>query len=198
MLKEKEALGLKYHYDKFLGDMEELNYTSSSSGSINLKFLLSRANKDRNYHIISTIGLSGIKSSGIYPYSELMIMLDSNWKFKMDNPNYNWPFELLNKIAYAIAYNDIHIKYGQYFANDKNRPFSALTDMGVALVALPYMLNNKFFELKNFKKRVNFFLITTATLEELRLIKNIGGINFIQRYLLPEGESSFVLHNKKI
>lgn len=198
MLKQKEISGLMSHYERFLGPVEELQFPIDSTEPSNLKFLLSRATEERNYHIISTIGLSDIKSSGCYPYSELIIMLDPKWKFKLDNPNYTWPLDVLNKIYEAIANKDVHIKYGQYFANDKNRTFSALTDMGVAVVALPYMLNNKFFEFKNFKRKTTFFLITCATLEELKLIKGIGGINFIQRYLLPEGESSFVLHNKKI
>lgn len=198
MLKDKELEELINHYNKYLGEMEVVQYSADPNVVFKPQFVISKANKTRPYHIVATVGLSGIKLKGSYQYCELMILLDEKWKLKFESKNYNWPLELLLNISNTAYLTGKSISYGQYFVNNGDRPFSPLTDMGVALVGVPAMLDKNFFELRRGKKPVNFFVLTTATFDELKLIKHMGGINFIQRYLLPEGESAFIVRNNKI
>ena len=198
MLKDKEFNALIKHYNTYLGDVEQLEYSSSKDMMFKPKLILSRPNKYHNYNIIATAGLSEVKLRGTYTNCEFIMLLDPKWKFKLDSVNYNWPLELISKISNVIYVTGNEVGYGQYFINDGNKTFCPLTDMGVALIAVPAMLDKKFFEMKLGKKATNFFVITTATFDELKLIKHIGGISFIQRYLLPEGEDAFIVHNNKI
>lgn len=198
MLKQKEMDALIKHYNTFLGNIEALDYTPAKDMPIKPQLLLSKKNKYRPYNIVTTVGLSEYKLRGTYSNCELMVLLDENWKFKLNNSNNNWPIELIYKIANALYLTDAEFGYGQYFINEGNKTFCPMTDMGVALIAVPAMLEKSFFELKMGKKSVNFFVITTATFDELKLIKHLGGVNFIQRYLLPEGEGAFVIRNNKL
>lgn len=197
MLKDKELQSLIDHYSTFLGGIEEMEFTPSKNMPLKPKLVLSKANKYRPYNVVATVGMSEVKLNGTYSNCELMVLLDEKWKFN-NNPAYQWPFELLNKIANAVCLSESEFGYGQYFINDGDKPFGPLTDMGVALIAVPAMFDRHFFELKSGKKTTNFFILTMATFEELKLIKRMGGITFIQRYLLPEGEDAFIIHNNKL
>ena len=198
MLKDKELDALIKHYNDYLGDIEMLEYTPSKNMMLKPQLILSRPNQMHQYNVIATVGLSEVKLKGSYTNCEIIILLDKDWKFKLDSINHNWPLEFMHKISNIIYLTDSKVGYGQYFINDGNKTFCPLTDMGVALIGVPAMLDKKFFEMKNGKKSTNFFVVTTATFEELKLIKHIGGINFIQRYLLPEGEDAFIVHNNRL
>ena len=198
-MKEKEINAIFEHYRANLGDFEVLDFTPSQNLPFKPQLILSRPNKLHDYNVIATIGVSDIKlKGGAYTNCEFVVLLDKKWKFKLENINYNWPLELIHKISNIIYLTDTEMGYGKYFINEGNKTFSPTTDMGVALIGVPAMLDSRFFELKSGKKFVNFFIITTATVDELKLIKHMGGINFIQRYLLPEGEDAFILKNNKI
>ena len=198
MLKDKELDALVKHYTTYLGDVEILDYNPTKNMMFKPQLILSRPTEHRPYYVVATVGLSEVKLKGSYSNCELIMLLDEKWKFKLDNINHNWPLELIHKISNVIYLTDAEVGYGQYFINDNNKPFCPLTDMGVALIGVPAMLDKKFFEMKIGKKTTNFFILTTATMDELKLIKHIGGINFIQRYLLPEGEDAFVVRNNKL
>lgn len=198
MLKPRELDALVKHYKTYLGDIEVLDYVPNKDMPFKPQLILSRPNKFHNYNVIATVGLSEIKLKGTYTNCEIIMLLDANWKFNLKNINYNWPLELTHKISNMIYLTDKPMGYGQYFINEGNKTFAPLTNMGVALLGIPAMLDKKFFEMKSGKKGVNFFVLTTATFDELKLIKHMGGINFIQRYLLPEGESAFIANNNKL
>lgn len=198
MLKDKEIYALIKHYHTYLGEIETLDYNSSKNMTFKPQLILSRPNQYHNYNVIATVGLSEVKLKGTYTNCEFIMLLDPKWKFKFDNTNHNWPLELINKISNVIYLTGNEVGYGQYFINDGNKTFCPLTDMGVAIIGVPAMFDKKFFEMKYGKKATNFFVITTATFDELKLIKRMGGISFIQRYLLPEGEDAFVVHNNKL
>jgi len=197
MLKNRELDALIKHYNKYIGDVEKLDYKPSKNMTFKPNLILSRPNKYHNYNVIATVGLSEFKLKGTYTNCEIIMLLDPKWKFKLNNINNGWPLELISKISNVIYLTGNAVGYGQYFINDGNKTFCPLTDMGVALVGIPAMFDKKFFEMRQGKKRTSFFIITTATFDELKLIKRIGGINFIQRYLLPEGEDAFIVHNNK-
>lgn len=197
-MKTKELKAIIDHYNSNLGECEILDYKTSKDMPFKPKLILSRANKFRDYNVVATIGLSELKLKGIYPNCEFVVLLDKKWKFNFDNINSNWPLELLHKICNIIYLTDTEVGYGKYFINENNATFCPTTDMGVALIGVPAMFDTRFFDLKVGKKNVNFFIITAATFDELKLIKHMGGINFIQRYLLPEGEEAFILRNSKI
>ncbi len=193
-MKEKEIGAIIEHYKTHLGDIEVLEYNPTKDMPFKPQLIISKPNKYRKYNVISTLGVSNIKlKGGAYTNCELVLLLDKNWKFKLDNINYNWPLELMHTISNILYLTDIEMGYGKYFINNGNKTFAPMTDMGVALIGVPAMLDTRFFELRLGKKFVNFFIITTATMEELKLIKHMGGINFIQRYLLPEGEDAFII-----
>lgn len=192
-MKNKEIDAMAQHYKTHLGDFEVLDYLSSNDLPFKPQLIWSKPNKTHKYHVISTVGVSDIKLKGIYNHCEFAILLDKNWKFKLDNANHNWPLELLHKVSNIAYLTKEEIGFGKYFVNEGNKSFAPITNMGVALVCIPAMFDSRFFELKSGKKLVNFFVITTATMDELKLIKHIGGINFIQRYLLPEGEDAFII-----
>lgn len=198
MLKDKDLDMLIKHYNTYLGDIELLEYTPTKDMMFKPQLVLSRPNNIHPYYVVATVGLSEIKLKGTYSNCELVMLLDEKWKFKLDVCNHNWPLELMHKISNMIYLTDEPIKYGQYFINENNKTFCPLSDMGVALLAIPAMLDKKFFEMRNGKKATNFFVLTTATFDELKLIKHMGGISFIQRYLIPEGESAFVVRNNKL
>ncbi|MBO5910535.1 MAG: suppressor of fused domain protein [Clostridia bacterium] len=198
MLKDKELDALIKHYNTYLGDIEILEYEPIKDMMFKPQLIISAPNEQHPYYVVATVGLSEVKLKGTYTNCELIMLLDEKWKFKLDNINHNWPLELLHKISNMIYLTNTTIGYGQYFINDSGKTFCPLTDMGVALLGIPAMLDKKFFELKSGKKPVNFFVLTTATFDELKLIKHMGGINFIQRYLLPEGESAFIVKNNKL
>lgn len=198
-MKDKELNAILEHYKTHLGEIEVLDFKPSKDMPFKPQLILSRPNKLHDYNVIASIGVSDIKlKGGAYTHCEFVMLLDKKWKFKFDNINYNWPLDLIHKISNIVYLTDTEIGYGKYFVNDSDKSFSPTTDMGVALIGAPAMLDTRFFELKNGKKFVNFFIITAATMKELKLIKHIGGINFIQRYLLPEGEEAFILRNDKI
>lgn len=194
MLKDKELQSLINHYSKFLGELEDFEFIPSKNMPIKPNLVISRASKTRPYHVIATIGMSGVKLKGTYPNCELVLLLDEKWKFN-NTTSYNWPFELLHKIVNAVGLSNGEFGYGQYFINENGKPFGVLTDMSVALMSVPAMFDKGFFELNTGKKKTNFFVVTLATAEELKLIKRMGGVGFIQRYLFPEGEGAFIVHN---
>ena len=197
-MKERELNAITEHYKSNLGEFEALNYTPSKDMPFKPQLILSRPNKYHDYNVVATIGMSDVKlKGGAYTNCEFVMLLDKNWKFKLDNVNHNWPLELINKISNVFYVTDTEMGYGKYFINENEKPFSPTTDMGVALIGIPAMLDTRFFELKSGKKYINFFIITTATLDELKLIKHMGGINFMQRYLLPEGEDAFIIRNNR-
>lgn len=197
MLKDKEWQALIEHYSKFLGEWEYLDFTPSKNMPVKPKLVLSRASKLRPYNVVATAGMSGIKLHGTYSSCELVILLDEKWKFN-NSAIYSWPLDLIHKIVNAICLSDGEFGYGQYFINENCKPFGSLTEMAVALMAVPAMFDKGFFELRCGKKKTNFFVLTLATVEELKLIKRMGGVGFIQRYLFPEGETAFVVHNDKM
>ena len=162
-MKDKELKELINHYNTFLGEVEQIQFTPDKQMPLKLDFVLSRATEFRPYNIVGTMGLSEIKLKGIYENCEIIMLLGEEWKFKLKNLNNNWPFELVNKIANAVYLSDTELGYGKYFINEDNKTFSPLTDMGVALIGIPAMLDRKFFELKSGKKKINFFLLITAT-----------------------------------
>ena len=195
-MKDKELKALINHYKDCLGDIELLEYEPIKKRKFNPQLILSRPNKMHDYNVVATVGLSDIKLKGLYNNCELAIILEKNWKFKLDNVKWSWPFELLNIVCNQISAKKSEIGYGKYFENEKHQTFSPTTSMSVAILGIPAMFDVKFFELWNGKKRTNFFIVTTATNDELKIIKKIGGINFIQHYLMPEGEEAFVFHSK--
>ncbi|MFQ6724269.1 MAG: suppressor of fused domain protein [Clostridia bacterium] len=198
-MKEKLLNAIREHYKSNLGEFEVLNYTPTKDMPFKPQLILSRPNKLHDYNVIATLGVSDIKlKGGTYNNCEFILLLDKNWKFSFDSINNNWPMELVHKISNILYLTDSEMGYGKYFINEGDKPFCPLTDMGIALVGIPAMFETRFFELKHGKKYINFFIITTATFDELKLIKHIGGISFIQRYLLPEGENAFILRNDKI
>ena len=194
-MKNKELDAIIKHYTSNLGECEVMDYTPSKNMPFKPQLILSKPNKYHDYNVLATVGVSSIKLKGTYSSCEFVMLLDKNWKFKMDNINHNWPFELMHKISNITYLTDTEIGYGKYFINEGNKTFCPSTDMGVAIIGVPAMFDVRFFEMKRGKKPTNFFIITTATLDELNLIKRMGGINFIQRYLLPEGEEAFILRN---
>ena len=197
-MKEKELNAITEHYKTYLGELEVLNYTPNINMPFKPQLVVSRANKFHDYNVVATIGVSDIKlNGGAYTNCEFVMLLDKKWKFKLDNQNYTWPLELVHKISNILRSTNFEMGYGKYFINDSDKTFSPNTDMGVALIGIPAMLDKRFFELKMGKKYVNFFIITTATVDELKLIKHMGGINFMQRYLLPEGEDAFIIRNNR-
>ena len=196
-MKEKEKKTLLEHYKLYLGDFETLDFAPNNELPFIPKLIISHPNKFHDYYVVATVGVSDLKLKGrAYTNCEFVVFLDKSWKVKFDNPNYNWPLELIHKISNIIYLTDTEIGYGKYFINEGNKTFSPITDMGVALIGIPVMMDTRFFEFKLGKKLVNCFVVVTATLKELKLIKHIGGINFIQHYLLPEGEEAFILKPK--
>lgn len=195
-MKDKDLKLLISHYKDCLGDIELLDYNPIKQRKFNPQLILSRPNKLHDHNIVATVGLSEVKLKGLYNNCELVIILDKKWKFKLDNIKWSWPLELLNFVCNQINSKKPEIGYGKYFENEKKQTFSPTTNMSVALLAIPAMFDIKLFEFWNGKKRTNIFVVTTATSDELKLIKKIGGINFMQHYLMPEGEDAFVFHNK--
>ena len=195
-MKDKDLKALISHYRDCLGEIELIEYNSIKKTRFNPQLILSQPNEFHNCNVIATVGLSDVKLKGLYTNCELVMLLDKKWKFKLDNVKWSWPFEMLNFVCNQIATKKPEIGYGKYFENEKNQPFSPTTNMSVAVIGIPVMFDVKFFELWNGKKRTNIFIITPATNDELKIIKKMGGINFIQHYLMPEGEDAFVFHNK--
>lgn len=196
-MKEKELNALIEHYKSNLGEFDVLDYEPNKDMPIKPQLILSKPNKFHDYYVVATVGVSDIKLKGLYKNCEFVILLDKKWKAKLDDIKYSWPLELIHKITNVVHLTNTEVGYGKYFINDGNKTFSSTTDMGVALIGVPAMFETRFFELQNGKKTTNFFILTTATFDELKLIKHVGGINFIQRYLLPEGEDAFIIRSSR-
>ena len=195
-MKDKDMKLLISHYKDCLGDIELIEYNPIKKRKFNPQLILSRANKLHDYNVVATVGLSDTKLKGLYNNCELAIVLDKKWKFNLDNIKWSWPFELINFVCNQIVAKKPEIGYGKYFENEKKQTFSPTTNMSVALLAIPAMFDVKLFEFWNGKKRTNVFIITTATNDELKIIKKIGGINFMQHYLMPDGADAFMFHSK--
>jgi len=145
-MKEKDLDAIIKHYKSNLGDFDVLEYVPSKDMPFKPQLIMSAPNQFHDYNVISTIGVSDIKlKGGAYTHCEFVLLLDKKWKFKMDNPNYTWPFELLHKISNIVYLTDTEVGYGKYFINEENKTFSPLTNMGVALVGIPAMLDTRFF-----------------------------------------------------
>lgn len=195
-MKDNDFKTLINHYKESLGDIELLEYNPIKRGKFTPKFVLARPNQFHDYNVVATVGLSDVKLKGLYKNCELLILLDEKWKFKLDNVKWSWPLELLNTLCNEIGSKKPELGYGKYFENTKHETYSPTTNMSVSILGIPAMFDVKFFEFWNGKKHTNFFVVTTATNSELNIIKKIGGINFIQHYLMPEGEDAFVLDNE--
>lgn len=195
-MKDRDLKTLLTHYKECLGDIEILEYNPIKKGKFKPQFIVSKPNKLHDYSVVATVGLSDIKLKGLYNNCEVAIILDKKWKFNLDNIKWSWPFELINFVCNKIYAQKPEIGYGKYFENEGNKSFSPTTNMSVAMLAIPAMFDVKFFEFWDGKKRTNIFIITTATNDELKIIKKIGGINFMQHYLMPEGEEAFIFHCK--
>lgn len=199
-MKTKERLLIEEHYAKYLGDKISRYKPLDKNNDlpVDVEYIISRATRDCPYNVIATLGMSEYKNAGVYKYTELIMLLDEDWKLISPETRYNWPYTLLKKLANIPYLTKTEIKYGSYFINENNKPFDSSCEMCGAVVGLPINFDQRFFTLEiNKRKTINFFLVTTATKNEISLLKKMGGINFIQSYLLSDGEDGLVVYSER-
>lgn len=188
------------HLEKYVGSKVTLvKNIKGEEMALGFDLAVFRANVGRPYHIISTVGLSNFKMVGKHKFVEMIIYLDKDWNLFSEEERYSWVYTLIQRLSTAFYVSERSIEYGQVFLTEGSNTFSPHTEMNSAILFYPVGLDNDMYTLKlGFNKKVNFMLITTATYKEYSIVRKLGGLAFVQDYLLEDGDiDNLVIFNKK-
>ena len=188
------------HLEKYVGSKVTITKTiKAEEYGLGFDLVVFRANIGRPYHILSTVGLYKYKMSGQYKHIELMCYLDKDWNLFSEDEKYTWIYYLMQQLSTAFFVSERNLEYGQVYLTEGSNTFCPATEMNSAILFYPIGLDNDMYTLKlGFGKKVNFFLVTCATYKEYSIVRRMGGLSFVQDYLLDDGDvDNLVIFNKK-
>jgi len=196
---ERDTKILK-HLEHYIGAKAVLRKTiKERKNGLGFDLVFFRANHARPYHIVSTIGLSDYKMKGKSKRVEFIFYLDKRWDLFSNDEEYNWIYKLIGEIAFAFKNSKRAISSGQCFYTEGSNTFSKYTEMSSAIFYYPLGLDNDSWSLKlSMFSKIDFYLLTTSTYKEYPIVKKMGGGNFIEEYLLEDGDlENLVIFNTK-
>lgn len=188
------------HLEKYVGaKITMTKHFVSNDKSLEFDLAFFRANRGRPYHIVSTIGLSELKMTGKHKRVEFVIYLDKDWNLFSDKEEFSWVYSMLCRIAKGFYNAKRDMSYGQTYLTTGSNTFSPYTEMNSAILYCPVGIDRAGWKMKvGFNKKIDFFLITTATYREYAIIRRLGGLSFVDQYLLEDGDlEHLVIFNKK-
>lgn len=188
------------HLEKYIGSKVTLTKTiDAEEYGLGFDLVVFRANLGRPYHILSTVGLYKYKMSGKYKNIELMCYLDKDWNLFSKEEKFTWIYGLLQQLSTAFWISKRNLAYGQLYLTEGSNTFCPYTEMSSAILYYPTGIDNDMWSLKlGMGKKVSFFLVTCATYREYSIVRKMGGLSFVQDYLLDDGDlNNLVVFNKK-
>lgn len=187
------------HLEKYIGCKVTMTKTiPAEEYGLGFDLVIFRANVGRPYHILSTVGLYKYKMSGKYKNIELMCYLDKDWNLFSEEEKYTWIYKLLQQLSTAFWVAERNLSYGQVYLTEGSNTFCPTTEMNSAILYYPIGIDNDMWTMKVGMKKINFFLVTCATYKEYSIVRKMGGLQFVQEYLLEDGDlDNLVVFNKK-
>ncbi len=187
------------HLEKYIGSKVTMTKTiPAEEYGLGFDLVIFRANVGRPYHILSTVGLYKYKMSGKYKNIELMCYLDKDWNLFSEEEKYTWIYKLLQQLSTAFLVAERNLSYGQVYLTEGSNTFCPTTEMNSAILYYPIGIDNDMWTMKVGFKKINFFLVTCATYKEYSIVRKMGGLQFVQEYLLEDGDlDNLVVFNKK-
>ena len=82
---------------------------------------------DKNYYIVSTVGLSNYKMTGKSKFVELILYLDEDWNFISKEEKFCWIYELIHRFASDFYLSKRKFEVGQVFHTQGGNTFSPYT-----------------------------------------------------------------------
>ncbi len=187
------------HLEKYIGGKVTMTKTiPAEEFGLGFDLVVFRANNGRPYHILSTVGLYKYKMSGKYKNIELMCYLDKDWNLFSEEEKYTWIYKLLQQLPTAFLVAERNLSYGQVYLTEGSNTFCPTTEMNSAILYYPIGIDNDMWTMRVGLKKINFFLVTCATYKEYSIVRKMGGLQFVQDYLLEDGDfDNLVIFNKK-
>jgi len=188
------------HLEKYVGSKVSLTkHFKDEKTKMEFDLAFFHANRGRPYHIVATVGISKYKMMGKSKRAEFILYLDKNWNLFSEDEQYSWVYKMMAEVASGFYVSGREVGYGQTYVSLGANTFSPVTEMNSAILYYPVGLDNDSWKLKvSFSKKVDFYLLTTATYREYAIVRKIGGLSFVNNYLLEDGDlNNLVVFNKK-
>jgi hypothetical protein len=136
----KHFEAIENHLDVFMGkDSDILVFDEIHSQDFHLDVYWIKPNKDRNYLLLMTSGVSGIPLKTpkkiFSKYIELCILLPKEWKLEKENwrkPKNYWPIEILKSTGRYPSENATWLGYGHSIPT--GIPISGTKFTGIVLI----------------------------------------------------------------
>ena len=172
---------------------------AGKNGKLEFEVAIFRANESRPYHIVSTIGLSNYKMAGKSKFAEIIFYLDKSWNLFSEEEKYSWVYDMVQDVYTSFYNSGRKLEFGQTFFTEGSNTFSPSTEMNTAILYYPVGFNSKAWSIRfGMFKKIDFFLITTATYKEYTMVRRNGGLSFVSDYLLEDGDlENLAIYNKR-
>ncbi|MGV8092394.1 MAG: suppressor of fused domain protein [Mangrovibacterium sp.] len=164
------------HISKFFEDGEVTVFHEIVSDKIHVDIYLIKANKDRDYHILMTSGMSSLPMNvpnelkGL-EYAEVITLLPKNWPLDQkdfENENYYWPIRQLKELArFPHLYNS-WLGEGHTITNGNPPQPMADKNSFVGVILLPSVtLPEDFLSIRTNDKTINIYSMIPLYQEEM-------------------------------
>ena len=154
--------------------------------------------KDFNYYLVSTVGLSSFQPDKTLARAELFMILPPSWKFDPEKDEYNWPMEMLKKVASGLVENGKGVNLYQVIQVSEDN-FNKGTDSVGGVVCFPELNAIQFVEEKIEETYTRFFNFVPLNKAQISKIEDVGIKSFVEFDLHDaDGPVNFVAKEPKI
>lgn len=147
-----------------------------------------------SYTLIMTDGMSNYKmpvpeNSKYNAFNELYFCLPSYWDLKdLENPNMNWPFKTLQKLAKNVIENETWYGPGHTISNgNPPEPISQNMKQEYFLIATPIELEDRLLPLILSGKQINFLSVIPLFKDEFEHRSGRNYTKWIRKFRLRNG-----------
>jgi hypothetical protein len=164
------------HLEKFFDDGEVMVYHEIVSDKIHVDIYVIRANKDRDYHILLTSGMSSLAMNipeelkGL-EYAEVVTLLPKEWSLEhkdFEDENIYWPIRQLKELARFPHFYNTWLGLGHTITNG-NPPqrYSENAEFEGAILLPSVTLPEEFMTINCPEKTINIYSMVPLFKEEL-------------------------------
>jgi hypothetical protein len=193
------------HLSKYFSDDDIVVMHEIVSDSIHIDIYIVMPNKERDYYILVTSGMSS------YPmkvpdanknecYLEIVTLLPSNWQLNSEafkNEDNYWPIRKLKTLARYPHVNSTWFGYGHTITNGSQSESMSSNNSFVGIILLPSVtLPKEFMEIVTDKKKVRLYSMIPLYKEEMNFkIKN--GVESLVNKFVKFGVSDMIDVDRK-
>lgn len=181
---------ISYHIETNIGPIESV-FHEIISDQVHIDIHWVKPTNKNPFHVLVTSGMSdkpmNVPIEIEAPiHLELCVLLPKDWKIEenaFSDENIYWPVRWLKTIARFPHSFNTWVGYGHTIPNGENAdPFAESTNLG-CIVLLPSMtLGQEFFELKTYKKTINFLCLIPLYKEEMKFKLKYGTDKLLDKF----------------